>query len=287
MPQTDETSHVLSCLEIWGGNQAVSTALQMPGLDVWLFSRPDGGAEGGGDVHYASSCASGALSRILLADVAGHGASVAQIATRLRNLMRRHVNHHKQNRFVAAMNREFTELSQAGKFATAVAVAYDAPVNRLHLCVAGHPSPLIYRQREKRWSYLEPPAQQTGMNIPLGIDDVADYDEFEAAADFDDVILCYTDALVEACVSGERFDSARLLAFMQQIQPTDPSRLIENIVQGIESSGAFEDDVTLLLMRLNGKRKRIPFHDRLLAPIRVIASLFQPSRPSAISHVGV
>ena len=65
----DAQTRQLQCMGVWGGNQAVSTSLAMPGLDVWIFSRPAGGVEGGGDVHYASSCAAGALSRLLVAPI--------------------------------------------------------------------------------------------------------------------------------------------------------------------------------------------------------------------------
>ena len=42
--------------------------------------------------YYASSCAAGRITRLLLADVSGHGKSVAAIAADLRLLMRRFIN---------------------------------------------------------------------------------------------------------------------------------------------------------------------------------------------------
>jgi len=48
-------------MEIWGGNRFVETGVELPGLDAWVYSRPHGGAEGGGDVHYVSSCAAGMI----------------------------------------------------------------------------------------------------------------------------------------------------------------------------------------------------------------------------------
>src|SRR5690606_40547076 len=43
-------------------------------LDAWIYSKPHGGKQGG-DVHYVSSCAAGMLTRLLVADVRGHGRS--------------------------------------------------------------------------------------------------------------------------------------------------------------------------------------------------------------------
>ena len=135
-------------MEVWGGNQAVDCGVVMSGLDAWLYSRPLH-AEKGGDVHYVSSCATGRVTRMLVADVSGHGAAVADTAGRLRQLMRRYVNHLDQTRFVSALNREFLALPERGGFATSVVGTFFAPTNRLLISNAGHPPPLLYRKRER------------------------------------------------------------------------------------------------------------------------------------------
>src|SRR5438046_8389500 len=89
---------LLTRLELWGGNRFVSTSVMLPGMDAWIYSMPADGAEsiGGGDVHYVSSCAAGALTRLLVADVCGHGADASATAHRLRKMMQFHVNFHTQ-----------------------------------------------------------------------------------------------------------------------------------------------------------------------------------------------
>ena len=59
----------------------------MPGLSVWVYSRPHGSSLGGGDVYYLSLCASGRISRVLLADVSGHGELVSGLGVGLRDVM--------------------------------------------------------------------------------------------------------------------------------------------------------------------------------------------------------
>src|SRR4051812_175653 len=111
-------SHALQCMEVWGGNRAASTSLQLSGLDAWLHSQPAGDhPDGGGDVHYVSSCAAGAVTRLLVADVAGHGSDASATAIRLRKLMQRHIVQHQQTNFVRALNVEFTSLASSGRFA--------------------------------------------------------------------------------------------------------------------------------------------------------------------------
>jgi serine phosphatase RsbU (regulator of sigma subunit) len=213
------------------------------------------------------------MSRMLLADVSGHGLAVAELARRLRKLMQRNINQHKQTRFVAAMNREFAELTTAGKFATALAFSYEAPLNELHLCNAGHPPPLIYRQSEKRWSYLEQPRTPETTNFPLGIDDI-EYEEMIVPTDVGDVILGYTDALPEARLSEhELLGQQGLLEIVQGIDVLEPSHLIQDLLTAIDARAKIEDDLTVLLFRTNGTRSHIPFTDKLLAPFKVVRAM--------------
>src|SRR5438034_6831196 len=152
MPAADP--QVMTCMEVWGGNQSVDSGVVMAGLDAWVYSKPYGGSDGGGDVYYVSSCATGRITRLLVADVSGHGQAVADLAVTLRTLMRKYVNHIDQTRFVRSMNERFVEMSAAGIFATAVVTTFFAPTKQLSLCHAGHPPAMLYRAGTKTWSVL-------------------------------------------------------------------------------------------------------------------------------------
>ena len=271
----------LQCMEIWGGNRFVESSVELPGLDAWVYSRPHGGAEGGGDVHYVSSCAAGMIARVLVADVAGHGQLVSETALRLRRLMRRHVNDHDQVRLMRSLNREFATVSQAGRFATAVAFTYDATTGRLIVSNAGHPPPLWYRGRRGAWSYLRPrpsAAEDTEnagpSDVPFGIDDAVEYGRFAVTLDPGDAVVVYTDSLPEARrAEGAVLGIDGLLAIASQLDAAlDPSRLVPELLGRItgRAGGEFDDDVTILAFSANGRRRRIPMHDRLLAPFRYL-----------------
>ena len=79
---TDTTHERMHCMEVWGGNSPVDRGFATPGLQLWLHSQPYDRAEGGGDVYYVSSCASGRITRLLLADISGHGERARIKATR-------------------------------------------------------------------------------------------------------------------------------------------------------------------------------------------------------------
>src|SRR6478609_6818376 len=94
-----QSAEHMTCMEVWGGSQLTERGVELGGLDAWVYSKPFGEAESGGDIYYASSCATGRISRLLLADVSGHGTSVAATAADLRTLMRRFVNRLDQAEF--------------------------------------------------------------------------------------------------------------------------------------------------------------------------------------------
>src|SRR5437660_11237522 len=98
MMDHDMDDHHMQCMEVWGGNQSVDSGVVMAGLDAWVYSKPYGGSDGGGDVYYVSSCATGRITRLLVADVSGHGQAVADLAVALRARMREYVNHIEKTR---------------------------------------------------------------------------------------------------------------------------------------------------------------------------------------------
>src|SRR5271165_904831 len=110
----------MQCMEVWSGSQLTAQGVEFGGLDAWVYSKPYQQAQSGGDIYYASSCATGRITRLLLADVAGHGTAVASTAADLRTLMRRFVNRLDQAEFVGLLNKQFAAISEGGSFATAI-----------------------------------------------------------------------------------------------------------------------------------------------------------------------
>ncbi|HEY2586283.1 MAG TPA: PP2C family protein-serine/threonine phosphatase [Tepidisphaeraceae bacterium] len=266
----------MHCMEVWGGNRCIDSGVIMPGLDAWLYSQPCQQQAEGGDVHYVSTCASGQVVRMLVADVSGHGPTVAQTAADLRALMRRYVNYHDQLRFVRSLNREFTSASADGIFATAVVMTFDAPTNRVLVSNAGHPPPLWWRARLREWTYLKPDAAVEGGDVPWGIIEGADYHQFGVRLRVGDLVLSYTDCLPEARDRrGELIGAEGLLERVRELGPPDAREFLPRLLDVIgreDESNLTRDDVTCLLIRPNGLRPRVPIRDLLLAPVRVVAS---------------
>jgi len=281
-------SERMQCMEVWGGNVRVTKHFEMPGLDVWVSCEPEGQSFAGGDVYYLSSCASGRITRILLADVSGHGNQVAETAAGLRELMRQNINVINQRRFVADMNSQFSAANSEGHFATAVVSSFFASTRSLSLCNAGHPSPLVYRAARREWNILDLTAHTTDSpesltDLPFGVVDQVGYQELKLRLDKGDRVLCYTDAFSEAQnTSGQILGVQGVLQVVASIQDTDPRTCLSSVVDAIRAmhpGNLSQDDATLVLFRANGTRTLL--RDNLLAPLRLLRKVTDVSQIKA------
>lgn len=257
--QESKTDHALRCMEIRGGNVAVEQFVTTPGLEIWVASRPHQASADGGDVHYVSLCGGGLVTRLVLADVSGHGASAATFGRVLRDLVRRNINRKSQARMLTELNREFADLAELRHFATAVVATYLANRAELSLSNAGHPRPLWYQANQRGWRVLdtdrETPADVVA-NLPWGIDESSAYPQLRLRLGVGDLVLTYTDAFVEAASpAGRQLGEAGLRSLVEELDPSRPADLLAAIWQRIEEfrGGApADDDATLLLIRHQG-----------------------------------
>jgi|SRR5580700_10011340 hypothetical protein len=64
------------CSEIWGGNGNADLDVCTNGIKASVYSLPCG-SERGGDVYYLSACTHEMITRMVVADVRGHGERVS------------------------------------------------------------------------------------------------------------------------------------------------------------------------------------------------------------------
>lgn len=266
----------MECMQVRGGSGVADTAVSTTGLDVWLYSKPYGDVSHGGDVYYLSSCSSGRITRVALADVRGHGAEVAGLADRLRLLMQRHIDHIDQTTLVESINKEFVVAGDWSTFATGLILTFFVPTATLSVTNAGHPSPLHYQARRGQWRTLEPePAPGQIVDVPLGIFEDARYAQQRLAATSDDLLLCFTDGLTESVDErGEMLGLEGVRNVAAQLDPAEPQGFIRTLVDRVAEmhpTNLTEDDVTVLLIRPNGAT--VSLRDNLLAPFRYVSNL--------------
>ncbi|MHC5024493.1 MAG: PP2C family protein-serine/threonine phosphatase [Planctomycetota bacterium] len=276
--------HEMQCMEVWGGNDATESSVAMPGVDAWVYSRPCGGEAQGGDVHYLTSCATGRVTRMLLADISGHGISVASMGLSLRQLLRRFINQISQRRVVRSLNRHFADIADEGVFATALVATFFAPRRTLDLTNAGHPPPLLYRAAARRWRYLHQVESGSSeiANVPLGVDNRTTYSQQSVALDVGDLVLCYTDSLPESVRDdGSRLGLLGLLDLVQGLDADHPDRIVPALIEQIRHvcpSGTDEDDLTMLLIRPTGEASSLSFGEALRGLRRITREMLVPAR---------
>ena len=193
----------LACAQIWGGNNIADLTVEVPGLLGWVYSRPLYPAATGGDVYYLGVCSKGLLSRIVLADVAGHGQIVSATALTLRNLLRKHMDAVDQSVLMRDMNEAFRredDLKEA-QYATAAVLGCSCATGELIFTNAGHPPPLWYHASEKTWDWLHDatPYRQTRIEgVPLGLIPGTEYLQSAVRLGPGDLLVLYTDGLSES-----------------------------------------------------------------------------------------
>jgi sigma-B regulation protein RsbU (phosphoserine phosphatase) len=273
-PAASVAEHRMQCMELWGGFSETQKSVTMTGLKGYVYSRPWNDERHGGDVYYFSSCASGRISRILLADVTGHGDAVAGTASMLRQVMRRNVNTIRQTRLINAINREFVDIARSGGFATSLVATYFSPRQSLSLSIAGHPPPLLFQKATGQWSVFGEREQQQGQlaGLPLGISSDVMYGALTVDFVPGDQLLCYTDAFYEALdAEGEMLQTDGLLNLMRQAPQLPSEALIPWLIERVSSMRAqnLQDDDTTAIA-VEAIPDKITMRANLMAPLRLL-----------------
>ncbi len=267
----------MQCMEIWGGNRAINKYFEAAGLDIYVHSAPYKDSQtGGGDIYYLTSCASGRISRFLLADVSGHGDAVSTIAVSLRDMLRKNVNKISQEQFVAEMNREFGQMSDERGFATAVVATFFEPRRSLAISVAGHPYPVYYRASKQKWVHLNPTQLDEGLeNLPLGVHEDSNYPGRTITTEAGDMFLMYSDAFIESVNSDDQYlgicGVLKLLNEMEQPHPGEIIPFLREQIGAMATGNLTDDDASLILGHFTSTGVRLS--DNLKAPFRLLGDV--------------
>ena len=258
MPAERTGDRRIACLEIRGGNRRESYSVELPGLSAWISCRPLPPASEGGDLHYMTVCGKGAISRVVLADVAGHGEIVSSVADRLRNGLRKHIDTWDQAILVQELNNAFLEGANGVQFATAFVLGHYVQSGEMVFTNAGHVPPLWYRAAERKWqiiSHSTPYATEIA-DLPLGIIAGTPYTQTAVRLSPGDLLVLYTDGLTESRDSaGQLLGSERFAALASTVPVEEPNNAGEALLARVETfrspTPAFDDE-TMIVLRRNG-----------------------------------
>jgi sigma-B regulation protein RsbU (phosphoserine phosphatase) len=248
----------LACFELWGGNSRAVHPIELPGLQGWISCTPFGHTASGGDVHYVSVCSKGQVSRIALADVAGHGESASAVAERLRHVLQQHSDNWDQSALMRELNEAFKRDATGAQFATAVVLGFYRGTGELVFTNAGH-LPLLWHHAESGvWHWLEEKTTYARdiVGLPLGMIGGTTYAQVGIQLRPQDTLVLYTDGITESRnEGGEELGHEGLLALVRglAVSPLDgPVAFGQGLVEGLTSfrgKAPQRDDETVVLLQ--------------------------------------
>ena len=246
----------LACTESWSNNERAASLVELPGLDVYVYSVPFGPGDAGGDVHHLSVCPDCIQSRIALADVSGHGQAVAAFGAKLRNLMQLYLGSLSPKELMQDLNQAVREDLDNVHYATMVSVGWHSRRGLLGIRNAGHPVPLSYRasQREWRWLEIEHDSKRgQPSNVPLGLLADVTYGRLVFKPQPGDLVVLYSDGVSEATDPGGR--ELGLHGLMKMATALDCSSAdifgtqLTSALRDFRGGEVPQDDTTIIVIR--------------------------------------
>jgi serine phosphatase RsbU (regulator of sigma subunit) len=145
----------------------------------------------------------------------------------------------------AALLREGRE---RGDFCTAVYVRLDTggPMPSMCVSVAGHPAPLLHRDGDGVTAVGRP-------GTMLGVVDEPVLHDQQLDLSAGDLLLLYTDGLVESRTADGRFGTERLVEILDRVGDRPVDEVVRRVEEAMTAGEhVAEDDVAMLALRIGG-----------------------------------
>jgi serine phosphatase RsbU (regulator of sigma subunit) len=220
----------------------------LPGYEVGLVYEPAAEQPTGGDVYGAWQLPSGDIG-ILVGDVSGKGAATAGLSSMTRFFIeaRSWDDESSPSRVLDQANTLLRNRLPSDTFVTAF-FGLLSPEG-LRYANAGHLSPLVA-------SADGAVSELGGRGLPLGIDGFPSYEEGELALSPGDLLLGFTDGVVEARRSGELYGSERLAETLATLVAESPEGVVRRVHETVRdwADGLTDDTAVLAVRRSDGAR---------------------------------
>ncbi len=183
---------------------------------------------------------------VVIADVVGKGIAAALMAAATRASMASLVGHELAVRAVMRrVNRFFHQSVEEGRYVTLCYMVLDVQAQRLLYVNAGHVPPLLIRADGGVELFTEG-------GVPLGMFESPRYFEGHAAFEPGDVLVLYTDGIVEQTnAEDEEFGRARLIETIRQSVNAGATEMCSRVMQRVHrfGDGVQNDDRTLVVIK--------------------------------------
>ncbi len=203
--------------------------------------------EVGGDFYDAFPTDDGWM--LVVGDVAGHGAEAAALTALARYTLRSAGQLTRDpGRAAQQLNATLRDLPQMS-LCTAVCaklLTEDDGRARLTLANCGHPRPLLLRDGA---------VCELGEASPMaGAFDTGEWVCADVVLEVGDVLVLYTDGVLDTVGTEERFGAERLHAALRSAETVEPSGLVEHLAHTLEGfrHGPQRDDTAIVMVRFLG-----------------------------------
>jgi len=218
------------------------------GLDYQACSRPARTVNG--DYYDFLTVGEGKLA-FALGDVSGKGIPAGLLMASLHARVQSHAPLRGDSvaELLAELNRLMCTPADSRHFVTFFYAVYDGASRRLTYSNAGHVPPLLLGRHRH-----EPIRLSNGGTV-LGLMPDAHYEQAEVQLEPGDVLVCYTDGIIEALgPDGNEFGQQRVEDCIRRNLEFDAPRILEALmgeVSAFSSTSAQEDDQTALVAKVS------------------------------------
>jgi serine phosphatase RsbU (regulator of sigma subunit) len=230
-----------------------TTVAVIPGLQIGASYRQAGTTRQVGGDWYDALGLPGHRAYLAVGDVVGHGLAAAEDMTQLRNAGRTLAIAGYQPASILEELARVTDWATSGKFATAAAAIIEPDVSVITYATAGHPPILI--RRAKTGTVETPPAAEGPALCLPGDHDLPQYTQGQTGFDVGDIMLMYTDGLIER--RGEDLEEgiARVAERLQAWQPGAPlGSFCDELIASLGTEPQLDDMCVLAVARLGPDR---------------------------------
>jgi serine phosphatase RsbU (regulator of sigma subunit) len=213
----------------------------LPGLTAAARYLPStAGADVGGDWYDVIPIAPGRVG-LAVGDVVGHDLTAVTVMGQLRNALRAYALCEPDPAAVLRQLGQFTEKLALERLATVLYGVLELATGVLSIASAGHPPPLVIPWATTPWFVDVNPGPMLGSAA-------LDHPVRRVVLAEGDLVVLYTDGLVEERASGIGAGMDRLLAVASHV-PRDPERACQALMGPWVTVAARSDDVALLAVQ--------------------------------------
>lgn len=198
-----------------------------------------------GDYHDFFQLKNG-LQGVAIGDVMGKGLPASMLMSNLQASLRILGPEYSQlDQLATHLNRLFRYNLKLIRFISLFLGALDIASNKFYYCNAGHNSPLWWKSDTQSVKWLKPTAPAIGL-IPE-----TDFVLESISVKKNDLILLYTDGLIEARNNDEEYGEEKLLAYIEKNNQFSAEEVLNGIFKDVRSfTEKFDDDVTALVIKI-------------------------------------